>query len=179
MEEFLGSGSEFEKFNSSNYFVLMWLLAINPWLEAFICRFVFFVLLSKISRQKKNSCWHRKNDVFNPIISDHCWWCGQEHLTVHAQNPKKNLPNFFLWIFFWTVLKMSILFVNKLGLGKPYSWIVCTFFCNLFRLLRVLCMKVQLKLLPAIFFLRLMAGGLRIFSHCERQIYRKICKIKL
>ena len=51
-------------------------------------------------------------DVFNPIISDHCWWCGQEHLTVHAQNPKKKI------YFFLTVLKMSILSLDKLGLGK-------------------------------------------------------------
>ena len=131
-----------------------------------ICLFRFVV---KNLKTKKISYWHRKNDVFNPIISDHCWWCGQEHLTVHAQNPKKNLF-FFLNCQFYLLTNSG--WVN-------YSWIVCTFFCNLFSLLRVLCMKVQLKLLPAIFFLRLMAGGLRIFSHCERQIYRKICKIKL
>ena len=158
MEEFLGSGSEFEKFNSSNYFVLMWLLAINPWLEAFICRFVFFVLLSKISRQKKISYWHRKNDVFNPIISDHCWWCGQEHLTVHAQNPKKNLPNFFLWIFFWTVLKMSILFVNKLGLGKPYSWIVCTFFLQFILTFKSTVHESATEIAPSYFFSEIDGG---------------------
>ena len=73
-----------------------------------ICLFRFVV---KNLKTKKISYWHRKNDVFNPIISDHCWWCGQEHLTVHAQNPKKNL-------FFLTVLKMSILSLDKLGLGK-------------------------------------------------------------
>ena len=54
------------------------------YLSIFLFRFVV-----KNLKTKKISYWHRKNDVFNPIISDHCWWCGQEHLTVHAQNPKK------------------------------------------------------------------------------------------
>ena len=114
-----------------------------------ICLFRFVV---KNLKTKKISYWHRKNDVFNPIISDHCWWCGQEHLTVHAQNPKKNLPNFFLWIFFWTVLKMSILFVNKLGLGKPYSWIVCTFFLQFISTFKSTVHESATEIAPSYFF---------------------------